>query len=333
VTRRTGALVTVFLGAATMAAVAACDGNTTTSSSSAGSAASRSGSASHAHRSTVRHPRGTIAAGAPKRAAPSYPRLLPAATGSLPTNFVPAVRWRGQNAAWVARRPGFALLSFNQQLVELRMHSGTIDAGSTGWRYGPTIAAPERRLLVAAFNGGFKFETHSGGFESYGRIGAPLSDGLGSIVTYSDGTTNIGAWHQGVPAPGKRVASVRQNLRLLMDGGRPAADTGCLLCWGATLGGVTDPARSALGITADGHLVWAGGERLTVAELVDVLAGARVVRAVELDINPEWVAGYLYGHRGGVGPLAAVPVVPGQPGVPGQFLAPYSRDFFTIVAR
>ncbi|MGO9820065.1 MAG: hypothetical protein ACLPTJ_05350 [Solirubrobacteraceae bacterium] len=134
-------------------------------------------------------------------------------------------------------------------------------------------------------------------------------------------------------APGKEVVSVRQNLHLLIDRGRPAGDTGCLLCWGATLGGVIDPARSALGITADGHLVWAGGEHLTVADLVNILLAAHVVRALELDINPEWVAGYLYGRRGGVGALASVPVVPGQPGVPGQFLAPYSRDFFTIVAR
>jgi hypothetical protein len=79
--------------------------------------------------------------------------------------------------------------------------------------------------------------------------------------------------------------------------------------------------------------VWAGGEHLTVADLVDALMGAGVVRAVELDINPEWVAGYLYGHRGGHGPLAPQPVVPGQPGTPGQFLAPYSRDFFTVDAR
>ncbi len=154
---------------------------------------------------------------------------------SVPTNFVPAVSWRGQTAAWVARRPGFALLSFNQQLVELRLHSGTIDVGSTGWHFGPTIAAPERRRLLAAFNGGFKLETNAGGFESYGRVGAPLSDGLGSIVTYSDGTTDIGAWRNGVPTPGKEVVSVRQNLHLLIDRGRPAGDTGCLLCWGATL--------------------------------------------------------------------------------------------------
>ena len=186
---------------------------------------------------------------------------------------------------------------------------------------------------MAAFNGGFKLDVGAGGFQSYGRVGSPLSDGLGSIVTYADGLTDIGSWHQGVPAPGGPVVSVRQNLHLLIDGGRPAANLGCLLCWGATLHGVIAPARSALGITADGRLVWAGGENLTVQDLADALLGAKVVRAVELDINPEWVAAYLYGHRGGNGPLAPVPIVPGQPGVPGQFLAPYSRDFFTIVAR
>ena len=142
------------------------------------------------------------------------------------------------------------------------------------------------------------------GFESYGRVGAPLSDGLGSIVTYADGSTDIGSWHQGVPAPGTPVVSVRQNLHPLIDAGHPAANLGCLLCWGATLHGVIAPARPALGITADGHLVWAGGENLTVQDLADALLGAKVVRAVELDINPEWVAAYVYGHRRGNGVLA-----------------------------
>ncbi len=235
---------------------------------------------------------------------------------------------------WIARTPsGVALLSFNQDLVELRLHSGTVDAGGSGWRFGPAVAGSERRLLVGAFNGGFKFSTGAGGFLSYGKVGVPLRNGLGSIVTYANGRTDIGRWHAGLPTPGIPVVSVRQNLTLLLDHGHAAPSAGCDSCWGATLGGVSDPARSALGVTADGRLVWAGGEHLTVAALADALIGAHVVRAVELDINPEWVAGYLYGHRGGHGPLAPVPVVPGQPGAPGQFLAPYSRDFFTVDAR
>lgn len=311
--------------AAVLLILTACGGSATTSTTD--------------HRTASRTP-GAVAGSHPRPAPPkpAYPRLLAAGTVLTPTNFVPAVTWRGQNAAWVARRPELALLSLDQHLVELHLHSGTIDAGTTGWRWGPDIAGSERRSVVAAFNGGFKLSVGAGGFESYGRVASPLQPGLGSIVTYSDGYTDIGAWNQaasGVPAQGKRVVSVRQNLHLLIDGGHPTGTTGCVVCWGATLGGVLDPARSALGITADGHLIWVGGEHLTVAALSDALLGARVVRAVELDINPEWVAAYLYGHRAGRGGPAPIPqqVTPGQPGVPGQFLVPYQRDFFVATAR
>jgi len=271
----------------------------------------------------------------PKPAPPSYPRLLSGALGSQPTpGFIPAVSSDGQTAAWIARAPStVSLLSFDQRLVELHLHSGTIDAGSAGWRFGPAVSSAERSQLVAAFNGGFKFSAGAGGFESYGRTAVPLRNGLGSIVTYADGSTDIGSWHQEVPTYGKQVVSVRQNLPLLIDHGASAPNVGCRSCWGATLGGVRDPARAGLGITTDGRLVWAGGEHLTVAALADALLAARVVRAVELDINPEWVAAYLYGHRGGHGPLAPVPIVLGQQGIPGQFLTPWNRDFFTIVAR
>ena len=255
------------------------------------------------------------------------------ALSTQPTPFVPAVTWKGQPVAWVARSPsGVAMLSFKQPALQLRLHSGTTDAGTVGWRYGPVIAGLERKRLVAAFNGGFRLSVGVGGFESFGRTAAPLGDGLGSVVTYIDGTTDIGSWHHEVPASGRTVASVRQNLPLLIDHGTAASTLDCVSCWGATLGGVIDPARSALGIQANGHLIWAGAEHATVSTITDALLSAGVVRAVELDINPEWVAGYLYGHGGGAGPLATVPVVPGQQGIPGQFLEPWSRDFFTIAA-
>ncbi len=75
------------------------------------------------------------------------------------------------------------------------------------------------------------------------------------------------------------------------------------------------------------------GARHSRSDLTDLLLGERVLRAVELDINPEWVAAYLYDRRGSHGPLVPVPVAPGQPGVPGQFLASYSRDFFIVMTR
>jgi len=275
----------------------------------------------------------------PRRAAaihrkPSGPRLLPSARSSSATAFVPAVSVDGRTAAWVARSTsGIVLLSFDQRLVTLELHSGTIDAGAAGWRFGPSVGRAQRSGLVAAFNGGFKLSTGAGGFMSYGRTAAPLRDGLGSIVTYASGITDVGSWGTQVPASGQKVSSVRQNLVLLVNHGSAVGNVACLSCWGPTLGGVEDPARSALGVTADGRLIWAGGEHVTVAQLATTLLAARVVRAVELDINPEWVASYLYDHRGPTSALTAVPQVPGQPGELGQFLVPYSRDFFSLTVR
>jgi hypothetical protein len=260
--------------------------------------------------------------------------VLGAGVRRVGSQFTPVVSVRGQTAAWLARPPGgVTLLYLNPALITVALHSGTIDAGSSGWRYGPAIVGAERHRLVAAFNGGFKLSTESGGFQSYGRTASPLRGGLGSIVTYADGTTNIGAWGEGVPSRASRVVSVRQNLSLLIDHGRPAANIECVSCWGATLGGGPEVARSALGITAGGELVWAGGASLSVGSLTDALLKAKVARAVELDINPQWVAGYLYRHRGTGRALEAIPVVPGQNGVAGFFLEPYSRDFFAVLER
>ena len=116
----------------------------------------------------------------PEAATEAAPAVLPAAAGRRARKRAdrassPVIRWRGQTAAWIARSSaGVTLLSFDQKLLELHLHSGTIDAGTLGWRYGPSIAGAELGHLAAAFNGGFKLDVGAGGFESYGRVGAPL---------------------------------------------------------------------------------------------------------------------------------------------------------------
>ncbi|MBV9338096.1 MAG: hypothetical protein JO243_19590 [Solirubrobacterales bacterium] len=264
---------------------------------------------------------------------PAYPKVMAGALSSRSVTFVPAVKWHGQTAVSIAHLPsGVDLLSFDQRIVSLHLHSGTIDAGATGWRYGPAITGPELSRVVAAFNGGFRLDLGSGGFESYGRVGAPLRAGLGSIVTYKNGTTDIGSWNGEVPAAGQQVASVRQNLTLLVNHGQSASSLGCLSCWGATIGGVAAPARAALGIAANGNLIWAAGENLTPAGLADALLGAHVVRAVELDINPDWVAAFFYVHHSVHGRPVPLPVLAGQTTIPGDYLVPWTRDFFSVVA-
>jgi hypothetical protein len=264
-------------------------------------------------------------------------RRVPALSVSPPAQTTPGwttvAKVHGQPAAWLAQRSGVTLMRFDQRLVHLTLHAGSSDGGVTGWTYGDSITPREIHQVLAAVNGGFKLTYRDVGFMSGGHVAVALESGLASIVTYTDGTTDIGAWRAGVPSASKTVFSVLQNQRLLVDRGAAAASvSNCIVaCWGATIGSQTSVARSGLGITASGQLVWAAGEQLLPAELAYALIGAGAVRAIELDINPDWVAGYLYIHRPG-GP-SAVPVVAGQLGIAGKLLEPYSRDFLAFVAN
>jgi hypothetical protein len=261
------------------------------------------------------------------------PHVVVTAPATLTASWTTVARVRGHPAAWIAQRAGATLMRFDQSLVHLTLHTGSSDGGVVGWTYGDQITSREIHLVVAAFNGGFKLTYSDVGFASGGRVAVALKPGLASIVTYTDGTSNIGAWHNGVPAGRKTVFSVLQNQHLLVDRGVVAANVAtCVIqCWGVTIQNLTIVPRSGLGITAAGQLLWAAGEQLTPAELAAALVSAGAVRAIELDINPYAVAGYLYVHHA-TGP-EPVPVVPGQQGIPGQLLAPDRRDFLAVVAN
>jgi len=284
--------------------------------------------------------------GAPTPTTPTTPPVPPVITRpAKPVSKIPLVSVRHLNnswqitgrvgnhpVSWAAQRGNVTLMRFNQQYARLELHPGAEEPGGGGWAYRDVIAGQEAHRVLAGFNSGFKFKYGSLGWMESGRSAVPLSGGLGSIVTYADGSTQIGAWRQGVPQPGKRIVSVRQNLNLLIDHGRAAEDLGCVeACWGATDEGLTYVARSGLGITGTGRLVWAAGMHLSPAELAYALVAAGAQRAVELDINPEWVAGFMYVH-GGSGPRP-VGMVPGQGAIGGALLRPYGRDFFTVVVK
>lgn len=269
----------------------------------------------------------------PTKSKPVSPPPLKVYAKALAPGWKVVATVAGRPVAWAARRAGVTLMRFQQGALRLELHPGFAEPGGGGWAYQNHITRLEDHRVIAAFNGGFKFSYGSVGFREGGRNAVPLEAGLGSVVTYRDGYTQIGAWGQGVPARGRAVLSVRQNLHLLIDHGELAGNlSSCVeACWGATLGGFTDVARSGIGITGSGQLVWAAGASLSPAGLAGALRGAGAVRAVELDINPEWVNGYLYLHTPS-GPKAS-PLVPGQHGISGQLFTPYQRDFFTVVAR
>jgi hypothetical protein len=130
------------------------------------------------------------------------------------------------------------------------------------------------------------------------------------------------------------VVSVRQNLDLIVDGGRPVPGliTNDHGRWGATLGGKVFVWRSGVGVDRNGNLIYVGGPGLDITTLANVLARAGAVRAMELDINSEWVSFYTY-----VGTTPAdirgVKLLGSLQRPPDRYLRDGTRDFVAMSAR
>jgi hypothetical protein len=193
---------------------------------------------------------------------------------------------------------------------------------------GSTVGPNETAALLAAFNGGFEASAGAGGFELNGQVLLPLQAGDASLVIDTDGTGHVGVWGQDVPTKGEQVASVRQNLPPLVVAGQPSPNIGTVAAWGATLGGGSAVARSALGEDQAGDLLYAGSMRSLPSDLAGALVTAGTVTAMELDINPEWV-------QIAVAPAPGAPLtvgIAGQNRPANQYTAGWTRDFVTVLA-
>jgi hypothetical protein len=177
----------------------------------------------------------------------------------------------------------------------------------------------------------------NGGYYTDGKAVVPLRVGAASFVAYKNGTFALGQWGRDV-SMNPDVVSVRQNLNLLVDDGRvvPAAYTGSPAVWGRTLGGKDYVWRSGLGVTSNGALVYVGGPGLNLVDLGNVLVHAGAVRAMELDINTDWVNFSTYQPPTPSGPAAATngtELLPGMTGTPGRYFQSWwARDFITMSA-
>jgi hypothetical protein len=212
-----------------------------------------------------------------------------------------------------------------------RLHGGSGDPGFpalSALRGGPAVVGVERGKLLAAFNGGFRLSAGAGGYEQEGHIVSPLIRGLASLVIDRSGAAVIGVWGYGLPRSGEAVYSVRQNLSLLVSHGQVAATAADWPAWGATLGGGELVARSALGQDAAGQLLYAGSMSASPADLAAALVHAGALRAMELDINPEWVFLNVASAPG----RAPAAVIPGQQRPADQVLTGWVRDFVTVLA-
>jgi hypothetical protein len=202
--------------------------------------------------------------------------------------------------------------------------------------WGSQVPQDQRAGLVAAFNSGFKMSGARGGYYTDGQMVKPLRDGAASLVILQDGTVNVGTWGRDF-AMDPNIKTVRQNLDLMIDGGRevPGLDSDTNDKWGATLGNKVFVWRSAVGVDAQGGLIFVGGSGLNAKTLGDVLVRAGAVRAMELDINSQWVSYYTYDQIYPYDPSAVQghKLLPDMQRGEDRYLQPGERDFFAMFAR
>jgi hypothetical protein len=290
---------------------------------------------------------------------PSYPEIqhLPPPTARVPT---PATDVQENEGVWqptgrvVAGQPAVfttyvrpdavhtsyytGLMWLDTKLLRANYVVGTEQPGGGPNPWGSHIPNSELPQTIAAFNSGFKMDSANGGAYLDGQEIVPLQNGAASFVITQDGTANVGEWGRDF-AMSPSIKAVRQNLALMVDNGQlnPNLRDDDNSLWGATLGGNALVWRSGVGVTADGALLYAGGPALSITALARTLQAAGAVRAMEMDINTDWVSAFTYQPNTTVAgnPIEGVKLLEGMTHDNSQYLEPNvsSRDFFAFTAN
>ncbi len=220
----------------------------------------------------------------------------------------------------------------DQKLVSMVLHPGYSVPGGSGWSQPFYVPTSRRDALLATFNSGFTMQDNNGGYWQDGQSASPLRQGAASMVVYKDGHVDVLKWNGA--APGPEVAAVRQNLGMLVEGGKISADVNSTTTrtWGKTVGNTTFVWRSALGVRKDGSLVFVVGASMSVPTLANIVRDAGAVDAMELDINKAWTNFMTYTHPSAGVAVPHMLTKDAHPN-PYRYLQPSSRDFVAVSAR
>ena len=285
---------------------------------------------------------GVVASADPPPASQPYrpPRIKPPIHPALPGEGV----WRPA-AAHAGARPPVLVTTFRSDPEYPQFVAGVawVDSKRTNLAYVPGLAEPpeiahrgpaeipaaRRHDLVATFNGGFPLETSNAGLVMRGETIAPMVNGIATLVEYRDGRIDIVRWEHGAE-PSPHVWFAKQNLPPIVYEGRLNPNLSDGPEWGATVNNAVRVWRSGIGVDRRGNLIYAVANYQTVGSLAEILERAGAVRALELDINEDWVSFIGYRHPGAREPAQLLPDIyrPAD-----RYLTPDERDFFAVYAK
>jgi hypothetical protein len=226
------------------------------------------------------------------------------------------------------------MLQFDPRFARLHIAEGTIEPGGPRGVYGSgSIPATDMKgnALLAAFNGGFKYADGQYGLMTNGIVYVPPQPGAATIAITRQGKLILGVWGSDslLNSRNRDIVAWRQNGALLIDKGviNPLTHDGA--AWGGTVLNSAYTWRSALGITAEGTLIYAAGNSLTAETLGQALKSAGAMMAMQTDINPFWVRAFLYARKHN-GPINIEKLNPQMQGSGNEYLYGTQRDFFYL---
>jgi hypothetical protein len=211
--------------------------------------------------------------------------------------------------------------------------AGTQQPGGSSWPGNAAVPSADVPKLLATFNSGFKMADITGGFYLNGHTARTLRAGQASLVIDRRGQVTVGAWGRDVSMTSDVVA-VRQNLALVVDGGKPVdgLDRNANGAWGTSRNQYQYTWRSGIGLDAKGNLVYVAGNTMNLATLATAMVDAGIVRGMQLDIHPGMDSFSSWRPAAGATSMPTK-LLPAMTRPADRYLVPDQRDFFYLTVR
>lgn len=287
----------------------------------------------------------TIAPAASTTAAPTTvpvpsppPALQPAFSPALPGEgqWVTVAAAGGHDAMWATSMRPLAdtggvvatMVVIDQTHLRAGLFNGSELPGGS-WQRGNFVPKALRPALVAAMNGGFRFDHMLGGYKTEGVEVKPLRNGDATLAVGRDGRLVLGRLGRDLVDDGSWL-SLRQNLMLMVDDGasqvQQAISEG--VWWGADQGNAVYVKRSAVCQLGDGRLAYVIADPVDAQQFARSMIAMGCRKAIQLDINVDWPLFTTFTHDTG----EAVPhfVDRRMTGNPRRSLDGSSKDFFAF---
>lgn len=216
---------------------------------------------------------------------------------------------------------------FDQSRLRAAMFNGSDVPGGGPWTNEARVPDEALRSLVAAFNGGFRFEHDPGGYVTEGVTVQKMKKGYATIGIKGDGVLHVGVWGDDMHR-NEGWVSLRQNLPPLVRDGRSVHKDYKWTDWGTDFGDKMYTYRSGLCRRTDGSTMFLSAGDVNIDMFARVMIQFGCSTGMELDINGNWPHFSTYSNFGARTRYGRPLDV--RMGNPQRFLKGYDKDFFAL---